>query len=125
MRSLAFVVLAACTQNPQITGIAQAAPNGYPATPSSWDTTLDTVDFITLTLAGDNGQSSTIDATPGDPFAFPDVAPGQYHFELDAVHGSPDGWFNESMGTATTANFEVGTGDVDVGTLTIIYQPEY
>jgi hypothetical protein len=73
-----------------------------------------------------NAQPATaIDAVPGAEFAFADVTPGHYHFQLEAMHGAPDRWFDESMGSWTTDGFEIGTGDLDVGTLTIVYQPEY
>ena len=114
----------ACSPSPAVTGELQLVAGPIPP-PDPYDDQLDTLDTVDIALYDTSGNvvvSQPLD-TSGGPFDLELDRPGTY-----SVHATADhlifGIFGETLGELDTAPFEVD-GPVDLGTLTLQWQPEY
>jgi hypothetical protein len=120
---------AACTSQPTTTvsGVVTLKASDVPPTPNPFDSTLDTIDRVRIEVY-DLEVGKTVQSVDGPgssvQFALDGITPSEYKLTATASHHQVvlDIW--EDLG-ATDALFSTDRDPVDLGELTLVYQPEY
>jgi len=125
LRVLALCSIAACMSKPTVSG--RVTYQEGPPPPEQPNKTLETVNEVIVGLFDATGVeiNSARPDLVGSRFTFDDVDNGTYHLEVTGYHSSGDyDIFADQLGNNATEPFEV-TGDVDVGDLLLVWQPQY